>query len=150
MVGPIAQTAPRIAPMGVTPPGAARGNDGWINPAAAAALRANVELLKTIEEGIVEHFGDIERVRGYAIDLRTTSDMFGAAHDAVAGDKLPDNDQFLPLIDRAGTGVSTAESRLNSKEIGSTWPAERTEILSAIRAARVLTDNIARQLDPVD
>lgn len=120
----------------------------WANPAAAAALRSSVDMLKGIEAGILKNFQDVERVRAYSTDLRSTSEIFSVASEAVNGGNKED-DQFLPLIKRAGAGVTGAEVRLSSKEITSTWPLERTDILGAIRAARVLTENVARQLDPM-
>lgn len=119
----------------------------WANPAAAAALRSNVELLRAVEEGIVKNFQDVDRVRTYAIDLRATTDMFMAATGALSTDKSTENDQVLPIISQAESRIVGAESRLSAKDLTSTWPAERTDILSAVRFARVISENVARQVD---
>ncbi len=120
----------------------------WTNPAATAALRSSVQILQSIEEGIVKNFAEVDKVRVFASDLRTAGDIFQAANDALLGDANKDNDQFLPLIGQADSRVSTAEVRLSSKDISSTWPNERSNILEAIRHARVISANVADQLDP--
>lgn len=120
----------------------------WTNPAAAAALRSTVDLLKGIEDGIVRNFKDVEMVRGYASDLKSTAEIFATATDVLSTDASKENDSFLPLINNAGGGVSRAESRLSSKELSSTWPIERGDILAAIRRARAISQNVADQLDP--
>ena len=120
----------------------------WTNPAAAAALRSTVDLLKGIEDGIVRNFTNVELVRGYAADLKSTADIFATATDVISTDASKDNDSFLPLITNAGGGVLRAESRLNAKELTSTWPLERGDILAAIRRARAISQNVADQLDP--
>lgn len=135
----------------VTPPVSGRSSIAaapWTNPAATAALRSSVQILQSIEEGIVKNFAEVDKVRVFASDLRTAGDIFQAANDALLGDTNKDNDQFLPLIGQADARVSTAEVRLSSKEIASTWPTERSNILEAIRHARVISANVADQLDP--
>jgi hypothetical protein len=123
-------------------------SSSWTNPAAAAALRSTVDLLQGIEEGIVRNFKNVDMVRGYAADLKSTGDIFATATDVLMNDASKENDSFLPLINNAGGGVSRAESRLSSKELSSTWPIERGAILAAIRRARAISQNVADQLDP--
>lgn len=123
-------------------------SSAWTNPAAAAALRSTVDLLKGIEDGIVRNFKDADLVRGYAADLKSTADIFGNAVEIVSTDTSKENDSFLPLINNAGGGVMHAESRMNSKDFGATWPLERGDILAAIRRARAISQNVADQLDP--
>ena len=123
-------------------------NSAWTNPAAAAALRSTVDLLRGIEDGIVRNFANADLVRGYAADLKSTAEIFGSATDAITGDTSKENDSFLPLITNAGGGVLHAESRLSSKELTATWPLERGDILAAIRRARAISQNVADQLDP--
>jgi hypothetical protein len=120
----------------------------WTNPAAAAALRSTADLLEQIESGIVRNIKDVGLVRGYAIDLRSTLEIFETATTAITGDASKENDSFLPLITTAGGGVTHAETRLTAKELTSTWPLERGDILAAIRRARSISDNVADQLDP--
>jgi hypothetical protein len=120
----------------------------WTNPAAAAALRSTAELLKSIEDGVVRNFKDVELVRAYASDLRSTTEIFETATAAITGDASKENDAFLPLISNAGGGVERAEARLTSKELSSTWPIERGDILAAIRRAKAISQNVADQLDP--
>jgi hypothetical protein len=120
----------------------------WTNPAATAALRSSVQILKSIEDGIVKHYAEVDKVRIFAADLRTTSDIFQAANEALTGDSNKDNDQFLPLIGQAGSRVMVAEGRLSSKELAAIWPFERSNILEAIKHARVISSNVADQLDP--
>lgn len=120
----------------------------WTNPAAAAALRSTADLLASIESGIVRNIQSVDLVRGYAIDLRSTLDIFETATAAISGDASKENDSFLPLIDTAGGGVLHAEARLGAKELASTWPLERGDILAAIRRARSISANVADQLDP--
>jgi hypothetical protein len=139
----------RIAPsIAATTSSVITDNQSWTNPAAAAALRSTVDLLKGIEDGIVRNFKDVEMVRGYAADLKSTSDIFQTATDVLTTDASKENDSFLPLISNAGGGVLRAESRLSSKELSSTWPIERGDILAAIRRARAISQNVADQLDP--
>jgi hypothetical protein len=121
----------------------------WKNPAAAAALQTSVDLLKNIEDGIVKHYGEVDKVRAYAADLQQSNDMFQSATDSISGDQSKDNDQFVPLIGRASGGVENAQTRLLSKDISSTWPAERSDILSAVRTAKLIAQNVSRQLDPL-
>jgi hypothetical protein len=123
-------------------------NSAWTNPAAAAALRSTVDLLKTNEDGVVRNFKDVELGRGYAADLKSTAEIFQTATDVISTDASKENDSFLPLITNAGGGVLRAESRLTSKELSSTWPIERGDILAAIRRARAISQNVADQLDP--
>lgn len=146
----IAQSIAAASP--ANPPASTRADTisaaSWTNPAAAAALRSTVDLLKGIEDGIVRNFKDAELVRGYAADLRSTVDIFDTATEAVSTDASAENDSFLPLISNAGGSASHAEVRLSSKELASTWPLERGDILAAIRRARALSQNVADQLDP--
>lgn len=139
---------PGFASIAPAATGGPETNGAWTNPAAAAALRSTVDLLKGIEDGIVRNFGDIERVRTFAADLKSTVDIFGTATDAITGDDSKENDSFLPLINAAGGGVEHAEARLSSKELTSTWPIERLDILAAIRRAKAISQNVADQLDP--
>lgn len=120
----------------------------WTNPAASAALRSTADLLTSIEAGIVRNMGDVGLVRAYAIDLRSTLEIYDAATNALSTDASKENDSFLPLISTAGGGVTHAESRLSSKELTSTWPIERGDILAAIRRAKSISLNVADQLDP--
>lgn len=120
----------------------------WTNPAAAAALRSTVDLLRAIEDGIVRNYQSGDKVSGFAVDLRSTSEIFETASSVLLGDASKENDSFLPLITTANGGVNQAESRLSSKDIQSTWPAERGDILAAIRRARAIGQNVADQLDP--
>lgn len=138
---------PTPAPRRAEQPRTDHAPSPWANPAAAAALRSNVELLRSVEEGIIKNFQDVERVRTYATDLRATNDMFAAANVALAGDRSPENDQVLPIIGQAESRIVGAESRLSAKDLTSTWPSERTDILSAVRFARVVSENVARQID---
>jgi hypothetical protein len=124
------------------------GDTAWTNPAAAAALRSTADLLQNIEDGVVRNFRDVELVRAYASDLRSTSEIFETATAAISGDASKENDSFLPLISNAGGGVERAEARLTSKELSSTWPLERSDILAAIRRAKAISQNVADQLDP--
>ena len=144
------QSAPRTPVAPVTFPGAAKQaavpGAPWQNPAAAAALVSSSELLKSIEDGVISNYGDVERVRTFATDLRATNEILASASDTLLGDSSAENDQFIPLVNRASTGVGAAELRLSSKDLTATWPAERDDIISAIRQARVLSFNIARQL----
>ena len=135
-----------LAPAADTPSGIAAAP--WTNPAATAALRSSVQILASIEEGIVQNFAQVDKVLGFAADLRTTTDIFQAASDALLSDTNKDNDQFLPLIGQAGSRVTSAEGKLSSKDITSTWPSERATILEAVRHARVISSNVADQLDP--
>lgn len=155
--GPIAPggvDAP-VPPTAPLPPVPAAGDDAlpvedlsYKNPAATAALRSTVEILKGIEDGIVKNYTEVEKVRSFANDLHAAADIVSAASDAIMGDANKDNDQFLPLITQAGARVSAAEIRLSAKELSSTWPSERSSILDGIRHARVISSNIADQLDP--
>ncbi|MCW2922455.1 MAG: hypothetical protein JWL76_2329 [Thermoleophilia bacterium] len=120
----------------------------WTNPAASAALRSTADLLGTIEAGIVRNISDVGLVRAYAVDLRSTMEIYDAATTALSTDASKENDSFLPLISTAGGGVTHAESRLSSKELASTWPIERGDILAAIRRAKSISLNVADQLDP--
>lgn len=120
----------------------------WTNPAAAAALRSTADLLASIEAGIVRNIQDVNLVRSYAIDLKSTLEIYDAATSAITTDASKENDSFLPLISTAGGGVSHAEARLASKELTSTWPIERGDILAAIRRAKSISQNVADQLDP--
>ncbi len=120
----------------------------WTNPAASAALRSTADLLATIEAGIVRNIQDVSLVRAYAIDLRSTLEIYDAATAAITDDASKENDSFLPLINAAGGGVTHAETRLSSKELQSTWPIERGDILAAIRRAKSISLNVADQLDP--
>ena len=97
---------------------------------------------------MVRNFKDVEMVRGYAADLKSTAEIFQTATDVISTDASKDNDSFLPLITNAGGGVLRAESRLVAKELSSTWPLERGDILAAIRRARAISQNVADQLDP--
>lgn len=120
----------------------------WKNPAAASALRSTVQMLATIEDGIVKAYSQVDRVRLFATDLHTTNEILTAASDAISSDASKDNDLFLPQLNLAGTGMFSAEQRLVDKNLGATWPVERGDILGAIRKARVITANVADQLDP--
>jgi hypothetical protein len=142
-----ATPAPSIAPPSDS---TAADSASWKNPAAAAALQTSVNILQQIEDGIVKHYGDVERVRTFASDLHQSSDMFAAASDAVTSDASADNDQFVPLLGRASDGVSSAETRISSKDLSSTWPSERSDILSTIRTAKLIATNVSRQLDPIE
>lgn len=144
-----ATTAPKPAAAAAPKqPSVSHGSGPWTNPAAAAAMRSSVDLLKGIEDGILKHLDNIDRVRSFAIDLRSTSEIFTTASDAIANDGFKENDQFLPLINRASGSVSGAEGRLLSKDLAATWPSARADVISAIRSSRVISDNVARQLDP--
>jgi hypothetical protein len=137
------------APASSQPPAAnVADRFAWTNPAASAALRSTAEMLGTIEAGIMRNMGNVELVRAYAYDLRATMDIFSTATTAITGDDSKENDSFLPLIETAGGGVEHAETRLTAKEIRSTWPIERGDILAAIRRARSISANVADQLDP--
>lgn len=133
-----------------TPKASVPGDDRavWTNPAASAALRSTADLLATIEAGIVRNIQDVSLVRAYAIDLKSTLEIYDAATTAISTDASKENDSFLPLITTAGGGVTHAESRLSSKELSSTWPIERGDILAAIRRAKSISLNVADQLDP--
>lgn len=133
-----------------TPKASVPGDDRavWTNPAASAALRSTADLLATIEAGIVRNIQDVSLVRAYAIDLKSTLEIYDAATTAISTDASKENDSFLPLITTAGGGVTHAESRLSSKELTSTWPIERGDILAAIRRAKSISLNVADQLDP--
>jgi hypothetical protein len=120
----------------------------WTNPAASAALRSTADLLGSIEAGIVRNISDVGLVRAYAVDLRSTMEIYDAATTALTTDASKENDSFLPLITTAGGGVTHAEARLTSKELASTWPIERGDILAAIRRAKSISLNVADQLDP--
>lgn len=146
----IAPSIAAVPPSATTPakPAVPAASGSWTNPAASAALRSTADLLKSIEEGIIRNIGDVSFVRGYAIDLKSTIEIFETATSAITGDDSKENDSFLPLILTAGGGVSHAETRLSSKELASTWPIERGDILAAIRRARSISQNVADQLDP--
>jgi hypothetical protein len=145
MSAPVASPgAPTAVPQAITP----TDRYAWTNPAASAALRSTADLLGEIEAGIIRNIQSVELVRGYAIDLRSTIDIFETAAAALANDASKENDSFLPLIDTAGGGVSHAENRLSAKELSSTWPLERGDILAAIRRAKSISLNVADQLDP--
>jgi hypothetical protein len=118
----------------------------WQNPAAAAALSSSAEILKGVEDGVVRNYADADGARGYAADLKATNEILATASEVLLADNYTENDQFVPLVNRAGTGVGIAESKLNSKDLTSTWPFERDDVLSAVRQARVLSMHIARQL----
>ncbi len=94
-----------------------------------------------------QHFTDVDRVRAMVADIRSANEVITAASEAIASDASKDNDQFLPLIARAGGGVAAAEARLSSKDIAATWPMERADILASVRNAKVISKNIADQLD---
>jgi len=150
----IAQTAPAARTFAVTPPvtsplpRADVADAPWKNPAAASALRSTVQLLASIEDGMVKSFSDAERVKLFAPDLHATNDILTAATDAIMNDANKENDSFLPQLTLAGTGVLAAESRLIDKNFSATWPVQRGDILGAIRKARVISGNVADQLDP--
>ena len=139
--------APRITVDTTTTP-ALVSEPVWTNPAATAALRSTVDMLKSIEDGIVRNFQNADLVRSYAVDLKTTIEIFDTATTAITGDASKENDTFLPLLSSAGGGVSHAEMRLSSKELTTTWPLERVDILAAIRRAKSISQNVADQLDP--
>lgn len=120
----------------------------WTNPAASAAMRSAAQGLEVIEAGITRNIRNVEAVRSFAFDLRTMMDMFTAASRAIAADSSKDNDLFMPLIDIAVDGVIHAQARLESKDIQSTWPLERGDILAAIMRSRSISSNVADQLDP--
>lgn len=144
-----ASMVPTSAPAAPLPaPAPSTDRDVWTNPAAAAALRSTADLLGQIEAGITRNMRNVELVRGYANDLSSTIDIFATATAAITGDSSVENDSFLPLITTAGGGVEHAESRLSSKELASTWPIERGDILASIRRARSISTNVADQLDP--
>jgi hypothetical protein len=140
-------TAP-AAPTSTTSPVPSNERDLWTNPAAAAALRSTADLLEQIEAGIMRNMQNVDMVRGYANDLNSTIEIFATATAAITGDASKENDSFLPLINTAGGGVQHAEARLASKELSSTWPLERGDILASIRRARSISTNVADQLDP--
>jgi hypothetical protein len=149
MPSTIAASTQSNAPVvGVDPSALPGDRFAWTNPAASAALRSTAELLSAIEAGIIRNIGSVDLVRGYAIDLRSTIDIFETATAAITGDESKENDAFLPLISTAGVGVGHAESRLSAKELTSTWPIERGDILAAIRRAKAISTNVADQLDP--
>src|SRR4051812_22892716 len=133
-IAPSPAAVPAVAPTVTNPPSTATDTP-WTNPAAAAALRSTAELLKSIEDGVVRNFKQVELVRGYAADLRSTTEIFETATAAISNDSSKENDSFLPLINNAGGSVERAESRLSSKDLSSTWPIERADILAAIRRA---------------
>ena len=54
-------------------------------------------------------------------------------------DPFKENDQFVPLITRAGSNVIGATGRLESKDLDATWKDVRGDILSAIRASQSST-----------
>lgn len=145
-IAPSFAPAPVVAPAPVAVPLTTSG--AWTNPAASAALRSTAELLKQIEDGIVRNFADVDLVRGYAADLKSTVEIFETATDAITSDASAENDSFLPLITNAGGGVERAEVRLSSKELHSTWPLERGDILASIRRAKSISQHVADQLDP--
>ncbi|MCW2974482.1 MAG: hypothetical protein JWN72_2755 [Thermoleophilia bacterium] len=120
----------------------------WTNPAAAAAMRSTVDLLKLIEEGITRNFADPNRVLGYASDLRSTFDIYTQATDAITADDSKENDSFLPLINKAGANINDASDRFDSKDFATTWPLYRNDVLAQIRTARSISLNVADQLDP--
>jgi hypothetical protein len=123
-------------------------SDSWKNPAAAAALHSSVDMLTSIERGMERNFSDVSHIRSFVSDLHSATDVLTLATDALTNDGEVGNDSFLPLVTRASTNVAGVEARLASKEIVSTWPSERTDILAAIRQARTLSFNVAKQLDP--
>ncbi len=148
-----AATAATTTPTPASPPAAPPvstdvDRSPWTNPAAAAALRSTADLLETIEQGILRNFQNVDYVRGYASDLHSTLGIFSTATSAITDDASKENDSFLPLITTAGGGVEHAETRLSSKELKSTWPLERSEILASIRRAKSISANVADQLDP--
>jgi len=120
----------------------------WTNPAAAAALHSTADMLTTIESGIVRNFGNAAAVRSYATDLLSTVDIIATASEAITSDTSKENDAFLPLITNAGGNASHAGTRLQAKELATTWPVERGDILQAVRRARAISLNVANQLDP--
>ena len=141
------QTGGLAAPIAPIAPSGAEGLP-WQNPAAASALRSTVQMLTTIEDGVIKAYSDVERVKLFAADLQMTSDILATATDALLNDGNKENDAFLPQLTLAGGGVTQAENRLSDKDIAATWPAERGDILGAIRKARVLAGNVADQVDP--
>ncbi len=141
-------TAAAVAAPAPAPGLVAEERPVWTNPAASAALRSTADLLGTIEAGIMRNIQDVSLVRAYAIDLKSTLEIYDAATTALSTDASKENDSFLPLISTAGGGVTHAESRLSSKELSSTWPIERGDILAAIRRAKSISLNVADQLDP--
>ncbi|MCZ4496303.1 MAG: hypothetical protein JWM25_886 [Thermoleophilia bacterium] len=138
----------QITPTVTTPPTAGQQPSDWTNPAAAAALRSTVDMLANIEAGIVRDFTNVDRVRGYAYDLRSTIGIFEAATTAITSDSSVENDSFLPLLGQAGGGVSRAEHKLSAKDLNETWAGERSDILAAIRQAKNISHHVADQLDP--
>ena len=135
-----------LAPTG-SDDGVAEAAD-WTNPAAAAALRSSVDMLRVIEDGMLRSYDDVDRVRVLVSDLAVTDEILQAADKSIRTDASSSNDQFLPLVVTAGTGVQMAQARLDSKEIAQTWPIERGDILAAVRRARAISANVADQLDP--
>ena len=153
VLAPTVPTAPTSAPATTAPAvpapaTTAEDRSVWTNPAASAALRSTADLLAMIEAGIVRNMKDVDLVRGYAVDLRSTMEIYDAATTALSGDASKENDSFLPLISAAGGGVLHAETRLASKELTATWPIERGDILASIRRAKSISLNVADQLDP--
>jgi hypothetical protein len=118
----------------------------WSNPAAAAALNCSAQLLGDIEASVIRFYNDVDRVRDLASDLHSTNEILDTATDALLNDGSADNDQFVPLLGRAGSGVVSAETKLSSKDLQNTWPNERTDVLATIRQARVISENVAHQL----
>jgi len=121
---------------------------GWTNPAAAAAMRSTVDLLKMIEDGITRNFQDPARVVAFASDLHSTYDIYAQATDAITNDDSKENDSFLPLISKAGSNIADAQDRFDSKDFATTWPLFRNDVLAQVRTARSLSQNVADQLDP--
>ncbi|MCW2956710.1 MAG: hypothetical protein JWO69_1579 [Thermoleophilia bacterium] len=120
----------------------------WTNPAATAALLSTVYMLADVEAGIVRNYGDVDRVRPFAVDLRSAIDVFDVATSAIASDDSTANDAFLPLLEAAGGSAHRAEAKLSSKELSDIWPAEGGDILSAIRRSMAISQHVADQLDP--
>ncbi len=136
--------AANVLPVSTTTPQA----PAWGNPAAAAALRTTVQMLRSVEDGVVQSYSNLDQARAYAADLSSAGDILAVASTALSTDNNVENDQFLPLISKATGGVTVASTRLLSRELAATWPTERSEILSTIRMARMLGENVARSLDP--
>lgn len=130
------------------PPSVGHTPEPWRNPAASAALRSSVDMLKQVEKGILDNFSDVSRARTFTKDLWVSGDMMEVAATALKSDKFEENDQFLPLIGKAGTSVVGAAGKLDSKDITENWNAQRNEILGSIRTARTMGENVAHQLDP--
>lgn len=143
-----AAPAPGTVTVSVAPQKVAAGTPNWTNPAAAAALRSSIDLLKGSEDGIIRNYQDPERARVFSAEVASSGDITSVAQQAVLSDASKENDQFVPLIDRASGYIGVASTALANKDLAANWPSARMDIVTAIRQARMISENVAKQLDP--